>query len=173
MIWLAAVAAAISESAGRDDINMKVTVLGRLAQHAAVFGWMADALPVRFCEDGLGNPAVALEVVRKVWPQVLRHQGAPCEFVLEHACMHKKIVSPRPTLVTLNYTEDLVLDTTPLPPEFRDSPGDESGIYLLVGSAGESYALHVRADVTRFTDDGVTEFIELVRTKMNSIVSTA
>jgi Condensation domain len=172
MIWLAALAATIAESAGRDDINMMVTVPGRLVQHKAVFGWMADVLPVRFCEDGLGNPAAALEVVRKVWPQVLGHQSAPCDFVLEHACIHKRIVS-RPALVTLNYVEDLVVDAGLSPPGVRDSSGDESGIHLLVGSAGESYALHVRGDVARFTDDGVAEFMGLVRTKMNGIVSAA
>jgi hypothetical protein len=171
MIWLAALAAAIAESAGQDDINMWVTVPGRLARHKAVFGFLADRLPVRFREDGLGNPAVALEVVRKVWPQVLGHQTAPCDFVLDHACIRKRIVSPRPALVTLNYAEDLVLDAKPLPPGVRDSPGDESGLYLLVGNAGESYGLHVRGDVSRFPDDGVAEFIGLVRTKMNGIVN--
>jgi hypothetical protein len=173
MIWLAALVAAMAESAGQDDINMKVTVPGRLARHQAVFGWIADALPVRFCEDGLGNPAVALEVIRKVWPQVLEHQSAPYDFVLDHACIHKRIVSPRSALVTFNFIEDLVVDASPLPPGIRDSPGDESGIYLLVGGAGESYGLNVRGDVARFTDDGVAEFIGLFRTKMNGIVSAA
>ena len=94
MIWLAAVAAAIAESAGRDDINMWVTVPGRLARHQGVFGFLADRLPVRFLGDGLGDAAVALEVVRKVWPRVLGHQTAPCDFVLDHACGRERVVSP-------------------------------------------------------------------------------
>jgi hypothetical protein len=171
MIWLAALAAAISDSAERDDINMMVSVPGRRVQHKAIFGWMADSLPVRFCEDGLGNPPTALEVVRKVWPQVLGHQSAPCDFVLEHACIHKRIVSPRPALVTLNYIENVAVDAGLLPPEPHDSPGDISGLHLVVGSAGESYALQVQGDAGRFTDDGVAEFMGLVRTKMNDIVS--
>jgi hypothetical protein len=172
MIWLAAVAAAIAESAGQDDINMMVTVPGRLVQHEAVFAWMADSLPIRFREDGLGNPATALEVVIKVWPEALAHQSAPCDYVLEHACIHKKIVSPPPALVTLNYTEDLILDAESSPTGV-DSAGYDSGIQLFVGSAGESYALAARWDVARFTDEGVAEFIGLVRTKMNRIVSAA
>lgn len=173
MIWLAALAAAIGESAGRDDINMMVTVPGRPVQHETVFAWMADSLPIRFREDGLGNPATALEVVRKVWPKTLAHQSAPCDYVLERACIHEKIVSPPPALVTLNYTEDLIVDAGSSPTGVRDSAGYDSGIQLFVRSAGESYGLAARWDVARFTDDGVAEFIGLVRTKMNRIVSAA
>jgi len=170
MIWLAAIAATIAESAEQEDINMMVTVPGRRIQNKAVFAWMADSLPVRFREGGLRNPATALEVIRKVWPQVLKHQSDPSDYVLEHACAHKKIVSPPPALVTLNYTEDLEDDEGALQTEFRDAPGYDSGIQIFVRSAGESYGLGARWDVARFTDDGVAEFMGLVCTKMNSIV---
>ena len=67
----------------------------RLARHQGVFGFLADRLPVRFSGGWAGGCCVvALEVVRKVWPRVLGHQTAPCDFVLDHACGRERSFRP-------------------------------------------------------------------------------
>ena len=95
--------------------------------------------------------------------------GKPGDFVLDHACGREGDFSARQALVTLNFAEGLVLDAESLPPD-HDYCWVMNLVFISLSGA-RAIRTVCGLVMSPVPDDGVAEFIGLVRTKMNSIVN--
>ncbi|BCL16669.1 hypothetical protein GCM10017556_44080 [Micromonospora sagamiensis] len=121
ILYLAAVASAISRHAEAEDVTVRTMTLGRPAPFLTTYGWMSSLVPVRVKGPGLADPVRAVPLAAAGWRQVLMWQATPREY------LRQLFADGTGTTVAEQPTVDLNFNPFPHAPRPTDSaPGTES-----------------------------------------------